>query len=111
MALKNEKKTEEELVLELALYSVYNRGGQMYEKGKQYRFNKDTAISLLSERDHGRPIWQIYKPVKRVVRTEAPVDATKVEVTVVEPIPGEPQKRIDIGDDSEIADVLENVTV
>lgn len=130
MALKTEKKAEvpdepvpTTTVLELALYKVYTWGLNTYEQGKPYRFKNSDAMVLLAEQDTGRPVWKLYrKPVpKQAPKTEV-VDATMVHA----PVPVEEfvlkangtvgPKRIEIGDDSEIADILpvdssDNVTV
>jgi hypothetical protein len=100
-------------VLELALYKIYTWGGVSYEKGKPYRFTNSDAMILLAEQDLGRPVWKLYqKPVQRVAQENKVVDATTVRAPVpvddigdVSSIPGE--KRINVGDDSEIADILD----
>lgn len=101
---------EDTVDLELALYTNYNVGGQMYVKGTAYRFTKSSALTLLSERDCGRPVWKIHqKPQAKVKAEQGPVDATKVVVKSVEPVPGTPEypkTRIDIGTDAEIADII-----
>ena len=102
--------TPETIILELALYVNYTYNGKLYVKGTGYRFKRGDAINLLSERDFGRPIWKIFRVEKPVPKREVIVDSTEDEVhTVAEPIPGtvEPtrQTRIEVGDDSELADL------
>lgn len=123
MALKTEKPPEappappETTVLELAMYKKYTWQGTTYEGGKPYRFRNADALRLMSERDHDRPIWKVHRPVRRkeVIADEI-VDATMVQVNppmdefgaVI--VAKEPSKRIDIGDDSEIQDILSQVS-
>jgi hypothetical protein len=135
MALKGtiEKKAEASVVanplanttvLELSLYAKYTWGNVTYEKGKPYRFKNSDAMILMGELDHGRPIWRVYQPpVQRQAPRNEVVDATMISAPV--PVdefgqsvgPRMPPKRIEVGDDSEIADILnppddnENVTV
>jgi hypothetical protein len=99
------------ILLELALYNLYTRGGVTYEKGKAYRFDQNTAIMLMSEQDMGRPVWRQYVAPPQVRKRETEiVDQTR---RVVEPPPAETAhavevsapKRLDIGDDSELADL------
>lgn len=126
MALnKVEKKAEKPaapttIVLELALYTNYTYKGFTYQKGKPYRFSRETAVDMLSEFDSGRPVWRVYNP-------PAPKTAPKVEVvdaTAVEPVgiiddpvrEEDPKRRIEVGSDDEIRDILNpadegNVTI
>ena len=125
MALKTEKDKAEQLplpavpvnttVLELALYTIYTWGGITYEKGKPYRFKSSDALILLAEQDTGRPVWKLHKPQrpKAAPRTDV-VDATMITAptpvdefgaSVLSPTQGQ-QKRIDVGTDDEIADIL-----
>lgn len=100
-------------VLELSLYTKYTWGNVTYEKGKPYRFKNSDAMVLLGERDTDRPIWKMYHApaAKRAPRNEV-VDATMINAPVpvdefgqsVMSLPA--SKRIEIGDDSEIADIL-----
>jgi hypothetical protein len=119
MALKTEKTVEasapttasrvETTVLELALYKNYTWGNVTYEKGKPYRFRNSDAMVLLAEHDTGRPIWRIYqKPKPRQAPRNEIVDATSVTATlpVEEPMGLKTEKRIDVGTDDEIADIL-----
>jgi len=101
-------------VLELALYKIYTWGGVTYEGGKPYRFNNIDAMRLLAEQDMERPVWKIHQPAKpkQAPKNEI-VDATRNRVTnpvdeLVETIPATipSPKRIDVGNDSEIADIL-----
>jgi hypothetical protein len=104
------------VTLELALYTQYTWGGTTYEKGTAYKFKRDDAMLLLSEQDHGRPIWKQYNPPKpkQPARTMV-VDSTEMRAvrtrTSLEEAanmrPGQNTgKRIDVGTDEEIADVL-----
>ncbi|PWT89298.1 MAG: hypothetical protein C5B54_09120 [Acidobacteria bacterium] len=102
---------EETVLFELALYTHYTWRGETYRKGDVYKFKRADAMVLLAEQDAGRPIWQVHRPKKVRAPKELVVqDATKV---VVAP-PQEPSfgstperpKRIDVGDDTEIADIL-----
>lgn len=118
MALKNEVKTDgvtpiETVLLELALYTNYTWKGSTFEKGKAYRFKRVDAMQLLTETDFGRPVWKIYRaPVQKAAPKESIIDATSVEVqNIAEPIHGIEQKSISVGDDSEIQDILGDVTV
>lgn len=106
----------ETVILELALYKIYTWRGIRYEEGKPYRFKASDAMILLAEHDVGRPVWRLYRPEKpKVAPKKEIVDATAVHV----PLPIEdplvltdanaPQKRIDIGDESEIADIVGQV--
>jgi hypothetical protein len=117
MALKTEKieKTPEPAakpdttVLELALYTQYTWQGETYEKGKPYRFRTVDAMQLLAETDTGRPIWKLYQaPKPRVAPKNEVVDATGVQAGIPdEPVHfSPPRKRIEVGDDSEIQDIL-----
>lgn len=122
MALKSPEKTEapavsptaNTTVLELALYKLYTWQGQTYEKGKPYRFKNNDAMILLGEHDTGRPVWRIYKPPteRKAPRNEI-VDATRVQAQLptdefgaVLATPDRVNKRIDVGTDDEIADIL-----
>jgi hypothetical protein len=102
----------ETMVLELDLYKSYTYRGTTYTAGKAYRFRLATAVDLLGEKDCGRSIWKRYRPVVVKPVVQVVTDSTNVEIVDAdEPIHGtDPedgkQKRIDIGDDSEIADIL-----
>jgi hypothetical protein len=119
MALKTERQVEtrppsDTAVLELALYKKYTWGTTTYEAGKPYRFRHQDAMVLLSEQDTGRPIWRLYTPERpKVVPSNEPQDKTWVQalppvenLSVTPP----PAKRIEIGDDSEIADILQTTS-
>ena len=115
MALKTKAESpslSETTVLELALYQIYTWQFNTYEKGKPYRFRNSDAMILLSEQDLGRPIWRLYRPpLKKQTPKAEIVDATQVvaSLPVEEPMFGtlnKEQRRIEIGDDSEIADLL-----
>lgn len=101
-------------VLELAMYKLYTWGGYTYEKGKPYRFKNSDAMILLGEMDTGRPVWKIYRPppVKQAPKNEI-VDATMIAAPTPvdefgQPLMSsdDPAKRIDVGSDDEIADIL-----
>jgi len=119
MALKTEKTVDasapppvsrvETTVLELALYKNYTWGNITYEKGKPYRFRNSDAMILLGEHDTGRPIWRIYqKPIPRQAPRNEIVDATSITAPLPIEEPGglKTEKRIDVGTDDEIADIL-----
>lgn len=104
------------VMLELALYTHYTWQGTTYEKGTAYRFTQEDAIALMSEEDYGRPIWRRYQPPRKRGPVSMPVvDQTEVRAVRTRqsleeaayrgaaPVPG---KRIDVGTDEEIADVL-----
>lgn len=104
---------EDVMLLELALYSRYTLKKNTYIGGQVYRFKRADAMQLLAEMDHGRPIWRQWrKPVaKKQTATTQVVDATAISVDRVgEPptglVPDDPSKRIDVGTDEEIADIL-----
>ncbi len=112
-------KEEPTVVLELALYTNYTWNGFTYKKGEAYRFRQTDAMALLSEQDHNRPIWKQYTPPKkRKAAQQEIVDSTRVSAAPRGPAE-EPNKRIDVGDDSELGDILgadaetggENVTI
>lgn len=125
MSLKTEKKSEAQaqpqdtIILELALYTNYTFRGIQFQKGVQYKFKREDALNLLSERDAERPVWKIYRP--KLVKVERPKieDQTAIEVPPpAEPIPGTPPARLDIGTEEELAEILadkgdaaDNVTV
>ena len=124
MALKTDKaaeapvkaSTEGTTILELALYKIYTWGANTYEQGKPYRFRNADAMLLLSEQDLGRPVWKIHRPMKprEAPKTEI-VDATSITalLPVEDPLTLRPDpkiKRIDVGSDDEIQDILNAVT-
>lgn len=99
--------------LELRAYNRYVRNDVLYEKGQAYRFTQDQAEVLLEEVDdvNGRPIWGRWKPVsKRMVveREVTPKDMTWDSITPAPVADEVATKGIDIGDDSEIADLLKD---
>jgi len=124
MALKSAEKPEEApavanphantTVLELALYKIYTWQGVTYERGKPYRFKNSDAMILLGEHDHGRPVWRIYTPpTKKSAPRNEIVDATRVQAQLpvdefgtVLVAPDTTKKRIDVGTDDEISDIL-----
>jgi hypothetical protein len=108
---------EDDIILELELYTNYTIQAQTYTKGIPYRFRRADALRLLAERDNNRPVWRIYRPpaVVREKKFEI-VDATRHTMPVeVETVQGLPTQRLDVGTDEEIADILtgedENITV
>lgn len=115
------KLADDSVLLELALYTNYTYQGMTYTKGKAYRFKKSEAMKLISEMDLGRPLWRLFRPIKPKPVEEVVVDATGITaISQPEPNPGTPQslRRIDVGTDEEIADILnrpddgsENVTI
>lgn len=124
MALKTPVATEKPekpeasatVTLELALYTHYTWGGVAYEKGVGYRFAQADAMALLGEMDHGRPIWRQYvAPRKKVAAAMPIVDSTEVravrsrlsmEEAALRSGGKAVGKRIEVGTDEEIADVL-----
>ena len=118
MALKVPEKTtptnpDDSMLLELALYTRYTRKKNTYLGGQVYRFKRADAMQLLTEMDSGRPIWRMWrKPApKKQTATSTVMDATAISVERVgEPIsglvPDDPSKRINVGTDDEIADIL-----
>lgn len=104
-------------MLELALYKIYTWGAMTYEAGKPYRFRNADAMILLAEQDLGRPIWKLWrKPVPKAAPKNEPVDVTMVHAPIpvnelgevsTAPVGAPADKRIDVGDDSEIADILQ----
>ena len=102
-------------VLELALYTQYTWLGTTFVKGKPYRFKNADAMQLLSEQDYGRPVWSLYRPpTKAAAAMNSVVDATNITVPEPdeEPLPGTldtGRKRIEVGTDDEIADILGKV--
>jgi hypothetical protein len=101
------------MLLELALYSRYTRKKNTYIGGQVYRFKREDAMQLLTDTDAGRPIWRMWrKPApKKQTATTTVMDATAISVERIgEPpsglVPDEPGKRIDVGSDEEISDIL-----
>lgn len=109
----------ETTVLELALYKIYTWGANTYETGKPYRFKNADAMTLLAEQDLGRPVWRLWrKPVPKQAPKNEIVDATMIHAPVPVDDFGAPlvsadttaKKRIEIGTDDEIADILNKDT-
>jgi len=105
--------SDDAMLLELALYTRYTRKKNTYIGGQVYRFKRADALQLLTEMDLGRPIWKQWrKPTpKKQTATSTVVDATAISIERIgEPIsglvPDDPAKRIDVGTDEEIADIL-----
>ena len=96
------------VLLELALYTNYTWKDEAFQKGKAYKFTKNNAMQLLTETDHGRPVWRIYRQVRPKAAPKNEVfDATAIKADpAVEVVNGIPDKRIDVGSDDEIADIL-----
>jgi hypothetical protein len=126
MALNSKIKPEETqvqddtILLELTMYNNFTIGETTYEKGKPYRFTQKVALRLLAEQDMGRPVWkQFVAPVEaRAPKAVVVEDRTKIEIPQeIEPDPAASNsgstKRIEIGDESELADILnkDEVTV
>lgn len=125
MALKTPEKSAPEkapadvtVLLELALYTHYTWGGVTYEKGTAYKFTQEDAMLLMSEQDHGRPVWRQFTPARprraatmpivdstevRAVRTRQSLEDAALNGGAGTAVKG---KRIDVGTDDEIADVL-----
>jgi len=119
------KQTEKQTVmLELAFYKNYRRNNVPYTKGTVYKFSPEQALILLREQDAGRRIWKRVTtlrvaPPKPIVAAErvnnrVVVDATAEPVTVNKDEFGEPEKTeelpaIELGNDEEIADILNEV--
>lgn len=99
---------EDTVLLESALYKNYNWRGTLYEKGKAYKFTRQTAITLLGEQDNGRNIWKLYRaPKPKAAPKNLVVDVTSVNMDQdLDPIHGVVATRINIGDESEISDVV-----
>jgi hypothetical protein len=107
------------IVLELTMYVNYTWNGETYHAGTPYRFKRDDAMILMSEQDHERPIWRIYQPPKIKKAQRAPeVDSTEVKAVRTRQSLEEAGfrdtrkgtntgKRIDVGTDEEIADILD----
>lgn len=124
MALKTGEKpvnatppVDDGVLLELAMYAHYTWEGVTYESGTAYKFRRDDAIQLLGDQDYGRPIWKRYNPPKAKTEPRMPivdqtsVTAIRARVTLEEAsLLGTPDankpKRIDVGTDDEIADIL-----
>ncbi len=99
------------VVLELVKLSRYVRQDILYEKGIPYRFTTEQAAVLFEEMDEvtGVPLWKHYKsPAQKMVvqREMVPADMTGKAVDAPDMSGGE-GKRLEIGDDSEIAELLQ----
>jgi hypothetical protein len=107
------------VLLELALYKRYMRLGVFYESGVIYKVTKEQAVILLGEQDNGKALWKVYRPARETPSAEVQkarnvVDATTVKVvaTPQDADPSQPrQTRIEIGNDEEIASILEKEDV
>jgi len=104
------QQANETVLLELSMYTHYTWQNQTYEGGQAYRFSRETAMQLLGDLDHGRPIWRMHRaPRPKQQPKNLVIDATDVTaVRTREHLDGgvNPAKRIDVGTDEEIADVL-----
>jgi hypothetical protein len=103
--------------LELVTYQRYHRGGRLYVAEQAYRFTEAQAVILLEEVDSStsRPVWRRYKPKAAAAVPELGIKKVSDSTTAkVERIPedevfAEVPKRIDIGSDAEISDILQQV--
>lgn len=97
---------QDTVLLELSMYTNYTWRGHTFHKGKAYRFSRDDAMRLLSERDCERPVWKMYqKPAPKVVHENTEIDATQIMSEAVDMSMGKAKienKRIDIGTDDEL---------
>lgn len=110
------------VILVLDLYNIYHRSGTRFEKfdsegnQKRYKFTPGQAIVLLDETDGGRAIWKRYRPeqTERIAKAKlaaknAVYDQTHRTIKEAEPdpfsLPAE-RKAIEVGNDDEIADIL-----
>jgi hypothetical protein len=101
------------IILTPALYERYLRADVLYEKDQPYRFTVEQAATLLAEQDTDRPLWKRWSDPAKVRQQEfvesAPVVKDMTASTVKE-LPdaedGSTAKVINVGDDSEIADIL-----
>lgn len=111
------KQTEAEattatVVLTLAAYDRYHRGNMLYEKGVPYAFNEDQAAILLDETESdGRPLWKRYTSKQAEAARREPVEMVAVDMTAtaVTELPEADEagtRRIELGDDGELAAVL-----
>jgi hypothetical protein len=105
------------LMLELALYKRYHWKGALYEAGVIYKVSREQAVEMLQEEDSGRPIWKVHRKVEKEstrpklkLDEDGAVDLSKFDLDKPDTLPlGEEHKkpkRIDIGNDDEIADLL-----
>ena len=99
--------------LELSLYTNLTVGTGShtitYEKGKVYKFDREVALQLLQDADAGRPVWKQHRKFVPRLQQTGPIDVTHVKMQAdQEPIHGvdTSKNRIDIGDDSEIEDII-----
>lgn len=101
------------VTLELAIYKRYNRGGHLYVAEEAYEFYEPQALILLRETEEstGRPLWRRYKPKVEVqvappghkVIVSALQDGVRQEADHDEI---NPVRRIDIGADEDLSDIL-----
>ncbi len=99
--------------LELVLYARYYRGGALYEREQAYRFTTEQADILLAEVEDGtgRPVWKRYKAKPPVQRPDSGVkNIVNAQSFDVKHLSDRDNafvgQRINVGDDSEIADLL-----
>jgi hypothetical protein len=99
--------------LELVLYARYYRGSALYEREQAYRFTAEQAEILLAEVEDntGRPVWKRYKPKPVVQQPNSGIkNVVNAQNFDVKHLADTEQQftgqRINVGDDSEIADIL-----
>lgn len=105
---------EQELVkLELSAHKrfVDMKTDTLYEEGVVYKFAKDKALDMLGLMDgiSGIPIFKRHKPkadVEVLIQKPAEVDMTQTKPVDSSTSVSHTDKRIDIGDESEIAEHL-----
>jgi hypothetical protein len=100
----------------LAIYQRYHRAGQLFEAGIPYNFTEEQAETLLEEVEDGseNPIWKRYKRKSEVQRVQVEANGDLIPVDMTASVVKElgavdenaPSKRIEIGDDSELAEIL-----
>jgi hypothetical protein len=96
--------------LELKLFERYARKGNLYEKGKVYVFDKDTAAAVLKLHDNGKPIFVRHKPkpstrILEIAPQEVDMNSATPQNSFKDLRPGEKTK-IEIGDDSELEGIV-----
>jgi hypothetical protein len=113
----------EHVFLTPALYDRYVRKGHLFEKGTPYRVTREQADVLLAEveDESDRPLWRVYKPAatpQALIIAEAARGPAAVDMTgaLVEDLPevdanADSKRRLEVGDDSEIAEILADAGV
>jgi hypothetical protein len=119
-ATSGQAKTET-VKVELALYNRYNRRGTHFEKGVVYKMSTRQALELLSETDHGRQIFKLHASAKSVQKPKnknldetgaVDLSAKDLNKPTVDTPDGDnktKENRIDIGDESEILEVVQQI--